>query len=66
MCMGTLSIHFTIKIIINSGIFLTHQNIQVYSQQDETQKSNCNGEENEKFHKRNHHKCFSINKLITY
>ena len=66
MCMGTLSILFTIKIMINSGIFLTHIRIQVFSQQDETQKSNFNGEENEKFYKRNHHKCFSINNLITY
>ena len=41
MCMGTLSI----KIMINSEIFLTHKSECRFSQQDEIQKSNSNGEE---------------------
>ena len=60
--MGTLSILFIIKIMINSEIFLTHKSEYRFSEQDETQKSNFNGEET-KFHKRNH-KCFSSNNLI--
>ena len=50
MCMGTLSILFIIKIMINSEIFLTHKSEYRFSEQDETQKSNFNGEET-KFHK---------------
>ena len=46
MCMGTVSI----KIVINSDIFLTHKSEYRFSEQDETQKSNFNGEET-KFHK---------------
>ena len=49
MCMGTLSILAIIKIVINSEIFLTHKSEYRFSEQDETQKSNFNGEE--KFHK---------------
>ena len=60
--MGTLSILFIIKIMINSEIFLTHKSEYRFSEQDETQKSNFNGEE--KFHKWNH-KCFSSNNLVT-
>ena len=48
--MGTLSILFIIKIMINSKIFLTHKSEYRFSEQDETQKSNFNGEET-KFHK---------------
>ena len=62
--MGTLSILFIIKIMINSEIFLTHKSKYRFSQQDEIQKSNLNGEET-KFHKWNH-KCFSSNNLVTY
>ena len=51
--MGTLSILFIIKIMINSEIFLTHKSEYRFSQQDQTQKSNFNGEET-KFHKLNH------------
>ena len=50
MCMGTLSILFIIKIIINSEIFLTHESEYRFSEEDETQKSNLNGEET-KFYK---------------
>ena len=64
MCMGTLSILFIIKIMINSEIFLTHKSEYRFSQQDETQKSNLNGEETN-FYKLNH-KCFSSNNLVTY
>ena len=64
MCMGTLSILFIIKIMINSEIFLTHKSEYRFSEQDETQKSNLNGEET-KFYKLNH-KCFSSNDLFTY
>ena len=63
MCMGTLSILFIIKIMINSEIFLTHKSEYRFSEQDETQKSNFNGEET-KFYKLNH-KCFSGNNLVT-
>ena len=38
--MGTLSILFIIKIMINSEIFLTHKSEYRFSQQDQTQKSN--------------------------
>ena len=62
--MGTLSILFIIKIMINSEIFLTHKSEYRFSEQDETQKSNLNGEET-KFYKLNH-KCFSSNNLFTY
>ena len=58
MCMGTLSI----KIMINSEIFLTHKSECRFSQQDGTQKSNLNGEET-KFYKLNH-KCFSSTNLV--
>ena len=61
--MGTLSILFIIKIMVNSEIFLTHKSEYRLSQQDETQKSNLNGEET-KLHKLNH-KCFSSNNLVT-
>ena len=64
MCMGTLSILAIIKIVINSEIFLTHKSEYRFSEQDETQKSNLNGEET-KFYKLNH-KCFSSNNLVTY
>ena len=64
MCMGMLSILFIIKIMINSEIFLTHKSEYRFSEQDETQKSNLNGEET-KFLKLNH-KCFSSNNLVTY
>ena len=64
MCMGTLSILFIIKIMINSEILLTHKSEYRFSQQDETQKSNLNGEET-KLYKLNH-KCFSSNNLVTY
>ena len=46
MCMGTLSI----LLMINSEIFLAHKSEYRFSEQDETQKSNFNGEET-KFHK---------------
>ena len=62
--MGTLSILFIIKIMINSKIFLTHKSEYRFSEQDETQKSNFNGEET-KFYKLNH-KYFLSNNLITY
>ena len=62
--MGTFSILFIIKIMINSEIFLTHKSEYRFSEQDETQKSNFNGEET-KFYKLNHN-YFSSNKLITY
>ena len=45
MCMCTLSILFIIKIMINSEIFLTHKSEYRFSQQDEIQKLNLNGEE---------------------
>ena len=48
--MGTLSILFIIKIMINSEISLTHKSEYRFSEQDETQKSNFNGEET-KFYK---------------
>ena len=48
--MGTLSILFIIKIIINLEIFLTHKSEYRFSEEDETQKSNLNGEET-KFYK---------------
>ena len=64
MCMGTLSILAIIKIMINSEIFLTHKSEYRFSEQDETQKSNLNGEET-KFYKLNH-KYFLSNNLITY
>ena len=60
----TFSILFIIKIMINSEIFLTHKSEYRFSEQDETQKSNLNGEET-KFYKLNH-KCFSSNNLVTY
>ena len=50
--------------MINSEIFLTHKSEYRFSEQDETQKSNLNGEET-KFYKLNH-KCFSSNNLVTY
>ena len=50
--MGTLSILFIIKIMINSEIFLTHKSEYRFSEQDER----LNGEET-KFYKLNH-KCF--------
>ena len=62
--MGTLSILFVIKIMINSEIFLTYKSEYRFSEQDETQKLNFNGEET-KFYKLNH-KYFSSNNLITY
>ena len=43
--MGTLSILFIIKIMANSEIFLTHKSEYRFSQRDEIQKSNFNGEE---------------------
>ena len=61
MCMGTLTTLFIIKIMVNSDI--THKSENKFSQQDEIQKSNLNGEET-KFQKRNH-KCFSSNNLVT-
>ena len=48
--MGTLSILFIIKIMINSEIFLIHKSEYWFSEPDETQKSNLNGEET-KFYK---------------
>ena len=48
--MGTLSILFIIKIMINSEIFLTHKSENRFSEQDDTQKSNFNSEETN-FHK---------------
>ena len=51
--MGTLTIHFIIKIMINSEIFLIQKSEYRFSQQDETQKSNLNGEET-KLYKLNH------------
>ena len=62
--MVTLNIHFIMKIMINSEIFLTHKSEYRFSQQDETQKSNLNGEET-KFHRLNP-KCFSSTNLVTY
>ena len=59
MCMGTLSILFIIKIMINSEIFLTHKSEYRFSEQDE--RLNAEGT---KFYKLNH-KCFSINNLVT-
>ena len=49
ICMGTLSILFIIKIMINSEIFLTNKLEYRFSEQDETKKSNFNVEET-KFH----------------
>ena len=43
--MGTFSILFIIKIMINSEIFLTQKSKYRFSQQDETRKSNFDGEE---------------------
>ena len=48
--MGTLSILFIIKIMVNSEIFITHKSEYRFSQQDEIQTSSLNGEET-KFHK---------------
>ena len=48
--MGTLSILFMIKIMVNSKIFITHKSEYRFFEQDEIQKSNLNGEET-KFHK---------------
>ena len=53
-----------IKIMINSEIFSMPKSEYRFSEQDETQKSNLNGEET-KFYKLNH-KCSSSNNLITY
>ena len=50
MCMGTLSILFIIKIMVNSEIFITQKSEYKFSQQNETQKSHLNGEET-KFYK---------------
>ena len=43
--MGTFSIVFIIKIMINSEIFLTKKSKYRFSQQDEIWKSNFDGEE---------------------
>ena len=43
--MGTFSIVFIIKIMINSEIFLTKKAKYRFSQQDEIWKSNFDGEE---------------------
>ena len=43
--MGTLSILFIIRMMINSEIFLKHKSECRFSQQDEIQKSNLNSEE---------------------
>ena len=43
--MGLLSILFIIKIMVNSEIFLTRKSEYRFSQRDEIQKSNFNGEE---------------------
>ena len=48
--MGTLSIFFIIKIMVNSEIFMIHKSEYRFSEQDEIQKSNLNVEETE-FHK---------------
>ena len=48
--MGTLSILFIIKIMINSEIFLTRKSEYRFSQQGKIYKSNINGEVT-KFHK---------------
>ena len=50
MCMGTLSILFIIKIMVNSEIFIIHKSEYRFSDQDEIQISNLNVEET-KFHK---------------
>ena len=50
MCMGTLSILFIIKIMVNSEIFIIHKSEYRFSEKDEIQKSNLNFEET-KFHK---------------
>ena len=57
--MGTLSILFIIKIMINSEIFLTHKSEYRFSEQDERLYA-----EGTKFYELNH-KCFSINNLVT-
>ena len=48
--MGTLSILFIIKIMVNSEIFIIHKSEYRFSDQDEIQISNLNVEET-KFHK---------------
>ena len=48
--MGTLSILFIIKIMVNSEIFIIHKSEYRFSDQDEIQISNLNVEEI-KFHK---------------
>ena len=45
MWVGILSILFIIKIMINLDIFITRKLEYRFSQQDEIQKSNLNGEE---------------------
>ena len=50
MYMGTLSILFIIKIMVNSEIFIIHKSEYRFSDQDEIQISNLNVEET-KFHK---------------
>ena len=42
--MGTLSILFMIKIMVNSKIFITHKSEYRFFEQDEIQKSHLNGE----------------------
>ena len=64
--MGTFSIVFIIKIMINSEIFLTKKSKYRFSQQDEIWKSNFDGEETKSFIYKLNHKCFSSNNLITY
>ena len=64
MCLGTLSILFITKVMVNSEIFITCKSKQRFSQQDKIQNSDMNGEET-KYDKLNH-KCFSINNLVTY
>ena len=48
--MGTLSILFIIKIMVNSEIFIIHKSEYRFSDQDKIQISNLNVEET-KFHK---------------
>ena len=48
--MGTLSILFINKIMVNSDIFTTLKSEYRFSQQDEIEKSDLNGEETT-FHK---------------
>ena len=62
--MVTLSILFISKIMVHSEMFITHKSEQRFSQQNEIQNLDLNGDKT-KSHKLNH-KCFSSHNLVKY